>query len=151
TSLLLTSVLTSRAGGVLPGELLVPPNLTSALPACSACHDLPNANGRVTMVVKPHGRSLAASGSVTVDVNALGGPSTPCGGFAMETDRGAFVAGMTTRTTPSGSAITHTDRFYDAWTFAFTAPATPGPVKWTGACQKVNLDLTPAGDSFGFW
>jgi hypothetical protein len=146
------SLLTSKSSGVLPGELLVPVPLTSAFPACGQCHDqFPNANGRVKMTIKPSALSLAANASINVDVKVTGGPATTSGGFAMESDRGAFVAGLNSRTTPAGDAITHTDKFGDSWTFGFKAPATPGPVQWTGATQKANLDLTPAGDSFGFW
>ena len=35
-----------RRSGVLPGEFLVPSNLTTAFPACGFCHSAnPNANG----------------------------------------------------------------------------------------------------------
>jgi len=147
-----TTLVMSRSSGVLPGEFLVPPNLTSSLPACGQCHDpLPNANGRVKVTVVPSARSLVAGSPVTVQVKVSGGPATSSAGFAMETSAGSFVAGTNSRTTTSGDAITHTDKFGDSWSFGFQAPLTPGLVTWTVVGQKADLDLSSTGDSFGYY
>ena len=150
--LVTSSLVSSRSSGVLPGELLVPPSLTSSLPACGQCHDvLPNANGRVKLAITPSTLSLAAGAPITVAVKVTGGPATTSAGFAMEASAGSFVAGVNSRTTASGNAITHTDKFGDSWSFGFQAPTTPGLVTWTAVGQKADLDLATTGDSFGFY
>jgi hypothetical protein len=141
-----------KSTGILPGEFGAPPNLTSALPACGNCHDpLPNANGRVTLGLEPAALSLEGGRTIAVRALVTGGPNLGLAGFCIETDRGGFLASATTRTTATGSAITHIDRFNSQWDFQYTAPGAPGLVRWTMAGQSVNADLTPAGDSFGFY
>lgn len=142
-----------KATGVLPGEFGVPPNLTSQLPACGACHSSnPNANGPVTMSLATTARVLAASETITVDARVDGGPGLGLAGFALETDAGVFVAGINTRTQPGdGPAITHVDKFGNTWTFKYQAPTTPGPVRFTGVGQSVNANNSTSGDSFGFF
>ena len=50
-----------KSTGILPGELFVPPNVTSAFPACGQCHNTqPNANGHVTVALTPFARVLDA-------------------------------------------------------------------------------------------
>src|SRR5262245_12462581 len=69
----LTALVSSKQSGVLPGELLVPANLTSAFPACGACHDpFPNTNGRVKMVIQPQALALAPGAPITVKVQVVG-------------------------------------------------------------------------------
>jgi hypothetical protein len=141
-----------RASGVLPGELLVPPNLTTAFPACGACHDpQPNANGRVTITVEPAMLSVAPGQKVAIQVKVAGGPAQGIGGFALEISAGSLAATADARTAPNGLAITHANRFFSSWTFDWTAPPAPGLVLATAAGQSVDGDLTNAGDSWGFF
>lgn len=141
-----------RSTGVLPGEFGIPPNPSGSFPACGACHDPnPNANGVVKVEITPQLLSVDAGGTVPVSARVTGGPGLGLGGFCMETSAGRFQAGTNTRTTPAGDAITHLDKFGNSWAFTYTAPNTPGVVRWTAAGQSVNADLAPTGDSFGFY
>jgi hypothetical protein len=141
-----------KASGVLPGEFGIPPNLTSALPACGACHSpTPNSNGRVTVHLHAAARVLAPGATTNVDVHVAGGPGLGLAGFTMETDAGQFVPGMDTRVTLAGDAITHANQFGDRWQFSYTAPLAPGLVRFTAAGQAINGNQAPSGDSFGFW
>lgn len=141
-----------RVTGVLPGELLVPPNLTSAFPACGNCHDpQPNANGPMTLKVTPADVSVSPGQKTQFTLAVSGGPNQGIGGFAIEINGGAFSPTVNTRTLPNGRAATHTNNFNSSWTFDWTAPATPGLVTATAAGQSVNGDITPTGDSWGFF
>ena len=144
------SPLVPRRTGVLPGEFLVPPNVTSAAPSCGQCHSInPNANGVMKLSITAP-RSLIAGASVPVAVRVSGGPNVGVGGFVMDTDAGAFVPDPETRTTASGDAITHANGFFDFWQFQFQAPAAPGLVRWLAAGQAVN-GIGSLGDSWGFY
>ncbi|MDP6929442.1 MAG: hypothetical protein QF412_07050 [Planctomycetota bacterium] len=140
-----------KSTGILPGELFIPPNVTSAFPSCGQCHNSrPNANGRVTVALTPFARVLDAGAKVPVNVRVLGGPTGGLAGFSMATDRGSFQAGSNTRTTSNGDAITHADKFGNNWNFSYKAPTSPGLVQWTAVGQSVNANNNPAGDSWGF-
>lgn len=142
--------LVPRRTGVLPGELLVPPNISSAYPSCGQCHNInPNANGAVQILLAAP-RSLAPGATVPVGVQVVGGPSVGIGGFVIEADAGVFVPDPETRVTAAGDAITHANGFFDRWQFQFQAPTAPGLVRWTAAGQAVN-GLGPSGDSWGFY
>jgi hypothetical protein len=139
-----------RRSGVLPGEALVPPNLTTAFPACGFCHNSsPNANGPMQIAIDAP-RSLEPGSIVTVDVAVSGGPGIGLGGFCMESDAGVLIPSLDTRTTPTGDAITHSNGFFTAWQFQYQAPSAPGLVHWTAAGQSVNGYGT-IGDSWGFY
>lgn len=139
-----------RRSGVLPGELLVPPNLTTSLPACGFCHSsLPNANGPMHLSIDAP-RSLVPGATVTVDVAVTGGPNAGLGGFALESDAGVLLPTLDTRTTPTGDAITHGNGFFSAWQFSYQAPTAPGLVHWTAAGQSVD-GVGTLGDSWGFY
>ena len=130
----------------------MPPNLTSAFPACGFCHDpSPNANGRMNLAIQPAAFSVARGAMISVNVTVSGGPNRGQGGFCIESSGGVFQPGVTTRGTPAGDAITHNSNSNTQWAFQWQAPNATGLVRWTAAGQSVSGDFTPTGDSFGFW
>jgi hypothetical protein len=152
--LVVSTPLPGRGSGVLPGANGIPANVTKALPGCglSGCHDTqPNSNGTVRMTFQPLALSVGAGSRVPVTVQALGGPPAGLAGLCVETDKGAFVPGATTKINTAGTAITHANKFATSWTFDWQAPSGPGLVLWTGIGLVANGNGGTSGDSWGFW
>ena len=146
------SVLPSRATGVLPGEFGIPLHPTTTLPSCGACHDpMPNSHGVVSVSIGAPRLVLDAGSRTTITTQVLGGLASGRAGFCLETDRGTFVAGTTTRVAGDGRSVTHASNTASAWTFSLDAGSAPGPIQLTAAGQSVNGDGQTTGDSWGFY
>jgi hypothetical protein len=156
----LAAGLSGRNTGVTPGFFMVPANLTRGFPGCGAfgCHPtFPNSFGVATMKLTPTTTSMAAGSTIDVQIEAAGGPNTTMGGFCTETTGGVWIAqgntdvGRDLNFGPLPQFLTHTNTLTRVWNVKFTAPNTPGALDWWAACNTVNGDNQPTGDSWNWW
>jgi hypothetical protein len=159
TVLLMRSVW-SYGTGAIGGDLgilgPIPSNVTRALPACGLCHrPLPGGN-LLDVDVALTARSLTPGQSISVTTSATGGRPHPMnwGGFSSDVEAGTFSAGAGMRIGTGGLAITHLTAFSvpnRAWTYGYTAPATPGLVNMYANVNTVDGDgQATAADLWGF-
>lgn len=132
------------------------PGITRSTPACGACHaPSPGAAlgfAPIRIELTPSRRVLAAGQATGVSLRVFGGQSASTrGGFALESTGGVFSAGVDTNVVAPGNVITHFNSPTRAWTFGFTAPATPGLVEWHCVTNTVNDNaVNDDGDMWAF-
>ena len=148
------SLLLGRGGGVISGKRGMPIDVASAFPSCgtSGCHSsFPNFNVDVAI---SGAASVSTGAPVPMTVTVAGAnTSSTRGGFVLETARGSFTAGTTTRvdTTSTGNqAITHANSLQRSWSFSWTAPTTPGLVSMFAVANAANGDGRTSGDAWGW-
>lgn len=143
---LLTTEAKSRSTGILPSTGL---SLTrNAAATCGNCHSGTIGGPQVSLV--PASRALTPGQTVSVRLGATGGAPGSRGGFAADASRGQWIAGVGTRTSASGAAITHSSPATRTWQLSYRASTTPGPVELYTVVNTVNGDGKTRGDQWAF-